>query len=147
MRFLAIFTICMAFGVRAAAANDTTRIFLFTPAAPPGVDPQGTARRLDTMADIRSILSKNPRVVLTNDPDEAEVSIQVSACRLTRRIDHHLVPTVDLVVSAGVVRGTVQGTATRVVSQWRDAANRAVESAYRWIEEHATASGRLSIPR
>src|SRR4051812_41486257 len=76
-----------------AAAARSRRLFLFTTALPPGIDVEGSARRAATLADLRQIFIRDSRVVLTETPDDADVTVEVLASRFTRRSDDSFVET------------------------------------------------------
>lgn len=119
------------------AADAPTRVYLYMAATPGGFDSEGSARRLETLADIRRLLLKDPQVILTEQPDEASVMIELTARRLVRTADDRTVATIDLRLSAGATRAEVSGAATRPLAVWKDAASHAVEAAVHWIGQHA----------
>jgi hypothetical protein len=125
----------------AAAAPAPLRLFLFTAVPPPGIDEAGAARRTATLADLRTILSKDPRVVLAETPDEAEITVEVTASRLTRTADDSLIETVDLTIVMSDQHGEVRGVPHRTLGRWKDAALDASQQLFSWVEAHRTADG------
>jgi hypothetical protein len=135
LRFVAAVLITFAAGgVDLSAAP--IRLFLFTAALPPGIDAAGSARRSATLADLRQILSRDQRIVLTDTPEEADVLVELTASRLTRRADDSLIETIQLAIVAAQQRGEVRGTAQRSFGRWKDAALDASRHLFEWLDVH-----------
>ena len=61
--------IAIFLGQGAIGATGVTKVYLFTTALPPGVDAGASARRVESMADMRAMIRKDPRLELIDVPD------------------------------------------------------------------------------